>query len=135
MLFLPFLRSEIAKKRRMKLKATISIFMSRIEKDASEGGSMSPLMDIMDLESMPIGAYASYPGSLISLSTLTFPRSLLHGGYALRRLKMTNCEIETLPELFGNYFPNLQVCGWFRIYCHFVPISAILQTCSVHIRS
>jgi hypothetical protein len=119
MLFLPFLRSEVAKKRRMTLKATVSMFVTRIEKDVTKGASMSPLIDTMDLESMPIGACASYPGSLISLSSLTFPRSLLHGGYTLRRLNLTNCEIETLPALFGNYFPNLQVCDWLEIFLPF----------------
>jgi hypothetical protein len=114
-LFQPFLgcsrvrhSGENIKKWRTKLKTMVSLFMSRIDKE-EEASDVTPLINIMDLESMSMGAGKKYPGKLVTLSRLTFPRTLLYGGSSLRRLKLTSCQIQTLPQLFGDYFPNLQV--------------------------
>ena len=105
-LFHPFRKARMGKKKRIELQANVSMFMHKIQMHEGVG---SPLVEMLDLEAIPFGSSARDPGTRDSLSRLLFPRSLLLGGYSLRRLKLTDCQIEVLPQLFGEYFPTLQV--------------------------
>lgn len=107
-LFYPFRRSDIDERRRIELQANVSMLTHQIQ--IQEGvGEGSPLIEMLSLDSLPMGSAMSPQGTADSPSPLTFPRSLLLGGYLLRRLKLSRCQIEVLPPLFGEYFPKLHV--------------------------
>lgn len=106
-LFYPFRKSDIDKKRRIELQANVTMFMHQIQ--MLEGvEEVSPLVKMLDLDSMPMGSATNDQETSDAPSPLTFPRSLLLGGYVLRRLKLSHCQIEVLPPIFGEHFPILQ---------------------------
>jgi hypothetical protein len=118
-LFQPFLHclpchpsEQKIKKWRNNLKSDILFFLSRATKPPIAEGSISgaTVADMkLDLHSMPM-CVAKYPGKMLSVERLAFPRTLMLGGSHLKRLQMDGCRIEELPPTFGDYFPNLQVC-------------------------
>lgn len=113
-LFQPFIGAKPctdrnAKKWRKSVRPAVTVFASRLSRE------QDGLLFDLDLSAMSLGGVERYPGKLVSLSALLFPRSLLYGGSYLRKLDMTCCLIESLPHNFGAYFPNLKVramCGF-----------------------
>mmetsp|Transcript_200 Transcript_200/g.238 ORF Transcript_200/g.238 Transcript_200/m.238 type:complete len:965 (-) Transcript_200:355-3249(-) len=96
-----------------KLRVTIAFFVGKAttESPASEGSILTDL----SLESLSLTT-EQYPGNVIKLASLAFPRTLMHGGFLVRSLNLHGCQICTLPSIFGHHFPNLQVR---RMICDF----------------
>jgi Putative zinc-finger domain len=102
-LFQPFIKGETNIEARLKLKASVSMLMCKIESFDQD------VVDMLDLGMMKLGSKDSSPDGMINSARLRFPRTLFYCGPSLRKLKLTLCQIDVLPPLFGDYFPNLQV--------------------------
>jgi len=114
-LWKPFLgnecnRGEVQKGRKWlnKLRVPVAFFVSKATTRSPD--SDGNILINLSLESLPLTT-GQYPGKLITLSSLAFPRILMHGGFLVRTLNLGNCQICTLPSIFGQHFPNLQVRG------------------------